>query len=232
MLVHLVWEEMQVWSRDKDASLPKIGPALWSIPCPSLRARLASLIYRTFLEKPVQEVARLTEKCGKSGVNRGARCRELLQQEPHLVAEMLETAERLLDCQLQSLALTQGEGIGGEDGIGYDDLGSGATRPHLLDHLQAGPPPSVETASLQHQLTQVLHLSWSLEVAVRVLQVFTTSETSQLLQTQPGVFSSLFADHNVGVGKARAAWVADLVEAAVGRIHQLPGEGRQHDTAT
>jgi len=231
VLVHLVWEEMQVWSRDKDASLPKIGPALWSIPCPSLRARLASLIYRTFLEKPVQEVARLTEKCGKSGVNRGARCRELLQQEPHLVAEMLETAERLLDCQLQSLALTQGEGIGGEDGIGYDDLGSGATRPHLLDHLQAGPPPSVETASLQHQLTQVLHLSWSLEVAVRVLQVFTTSETSQLLQTQPGVFSSLFADHNVGVGKARAAWVADLVEAAVGRIHQLPGEGRQHDTA-
>merc|ERR1719370_1101574 len=43
VLVHLVWEEMQVWSRDKDASLPKIGPSLWSIPCPSLRARLASL---------------------------------------------------------------------------------------------------------------------------------------------------------------------------------------------
>jgi len=184
-----------------------------------------------FLEKPVQEVARLTEKCGKSRANRGSRCKEVLQQQPHLVTGMLENAEQLLDCELQSLALSQGENREDEDGIGYDDLGSSATQAHLLDHLLAGPPPLVETASLQHQLTQVLHLSWSLEVAVRPLQVFTTSETSQLLQTQPGVFSSLFADHNVGVGKARAAWIADLVEAAVGRIHELPGEGRQHDTA-
>jgi len=232
VLVHLLWEEMQAWSRDREAVMPMIIQALWSLSSPSLRARLASLIFRTFLEKPVQEVARLTEKCGKSGANRGARCKELLQQQPHLVTGMLETAEQLLDCQLQSLALSQGEGTGDEgDRVGYDDLGSGATRAHLLDHLLAGPPPFVEAASLQHQLTQVLHLSWSLEVAVRPLQVFTTSETSQLLQTQPGVFSSLFADHNVGVGKARAAWVADLVEAAVGRIHELPGEGRQHDTA-
>ena len=231
VLVHLLWEEMQAWSRDREAALPAIIPALWSLPSPSLRARLSSLIFRTFLEKPVQEVARLTEKCGKSRANRGARCKEVLQQQPHLVTGMLETAEQLLDCELQSLALSQGEGVEDEDRIAYDDLGSSATRAHLLDHLLAGPPPFVEAASLQHQLTQVLHLSWSLEVAVRPLQVFTTSETSQLLQTQPGVFSSLFADHNVGVGKARAAWVADLVEAAVGRIHELPGEGRQHDTA-
>ena len=210
--------------------MPKIVQALWFLPSPSLRARLASLIFRTFLEKPVQEVARLTEKCSKSRANRGARCKELLQQEPHLVTGMLETAEQLLDCELQSLALTQSEMVEEEDKIAYDDLGSGSTRAHLLDHLLAGPAPSVEAASLQHQLAQVLHLSWSLEVAVRPLQVFTTSETSQLLQTQPGVFSSLFADHNVGVGKARAAWIADLVEAAVGRIHELPGEGRQHDT--
>ena len=231
VLVHLLWEEMQAWSRDREAALPAIIPALWSLPSPSLRARLSSLIFRTFLEKPVQEVARLTEKCGKSRANRGARCKEVLQQQPHLVTGMLEIAEQLLDCELQSLALSQGEGVEDEDRIAYDDLGSSATRAHLLDHLLAGPPPFVEAASLQHQLTQVLYLSWSLEVAVRPLQVFTTSETSQLLQTQPGVFSSLFADHNVGVGKARAAWVADLVEAAVGRIHELPGEGRQHDTA-
>ena len=230
VLVHLLWEEMQGWSRDREAAMPKIVQALWFLPSPSLRARLASLIFRTFLEKPVQEVARLTEKCSKSRANRGARCKELLQQEPHLVTGMLETAEQLLDCELQSLALTQSEMVEEEDKIAYDDLGSSSTRAHLLDHLLAGPAPSVEAASLQHQLAQVLHLSWSLEVAVRPLQVFTTSETSQLLQTQPGVFSSLFADHNVGVGKARAAWIADLVEAAVGRIHELPGEGRQHDT--
>ena len=233
VLVHLLWEEMQGWSRDRDAAMPMIIPALWTLPSPSLRARLASLIFRTFLEKPVQEVARLTEKCGKQpgAKNRGVRCKEVLQQQPHLVTGMLETAEQLLDCELQSLALSQGEGVEDEDRSGYDDLGSNASRAHLLDHLLAGPPPSVEAASLQHQLTQVLHLSWSLEVSVRPLQVFTTSETSQLLQTQPGVFSSLFADHNVGVGKARAAWVSDLIEAAVGRIHELPGEGRQHDTA-
>jgi len=231
VLVHLLWEEMQAWSRDREAAVPIIIPALWSLPSPSLRARLSSLIFRTFLEKPVQEVARLTEKCGKSRANRGARCKEVLQQQPHLITEMLETAEQLLDCELQSLALSQGEGVEDEDKIAYDDLGSSAIQVHLLDHLLSGPLPFVEAASLQHQLTQVLHLSWSLEVAVRPLQVFTTSETSQLLQTQSGVFSSLFADHNVGVGKARAAWVADLVEAAVGRIHELPGEGRQHDTA-
>jgi len=57
-------------------------------------------------------------------------------------------------------------------------------------------------------------------------------EAGQLLQTQPGMFSSLFVDHNASVNKARVAWVEVVVEAAVGHIHLRPGEGRLYHTET
>jgi hypothetical protein len=219
LLVHLAWEQLQAWSRDRNRTellLPSLLPGLWAVPCPALRARAIRLVWQTFFSKLLQEAARLagSQGAGTAG-GRAARCQDALQMRPDSVAAALGLMAGLLDCQLQSLTLAGAAPLE----AAYDVLGPESHRPHLLDHVLAGPEPDVEAVSLQHQLATVLELSWTLGVPVRPLQVFSTAEAAQLLQTQPGVFSSLFTDHNVAVGRARAAWVAAVVEAAAGRVH-------------
>ena len=232
LLLHLAWEQVQAWSRDRDATslLSSLLPGLCALPCPALRARLLSLLWRTFFQKLLQDAARLTETLARSPGSSGRRaasCEELLQLRSCSVAPVLRAMAELLDLQLQSLALA-GEGEGGV--VQYDCLGA-EVRPHLLEHVQAAAEADPSLVSLQHQLAVVLELSWNLGVTVRPLHIFSTTETQQLLNTRPGVFSSLFVDHNVAVGKTRVAWVGDVVEAAVGRVHVRPGEARQYDTA-
>ena len=218
--VHAVWEVAQAWSRHRPAPPPPLLPALWSLHCPALRARLAGLAWRTFFLPLVQEVARLTEAAANSSLkSRAGRCSEALQLPPEAIAELLVLAARLLDCQLQSLSLGGGESA---PAVTYDPLG-GEARAHLLEHLQGAPAPELEEVSVQHQLVTVLELSWSLGAAVRPLQLFSSAEGSALLQARPGVLAGLFVDRNVAVGRARAAWVEAVVEAAVARVHRLAG---------
>ena len=228
LVVHLVWEQVQTWSRDRDQVsllLPSLLPGLWALPCPVLRCRLLSLLWRTFFLKLLQEVARLTETAAKTSASRTRSCHEQLLISPSSVTSLLGLMSQLLDCLLQSSTL----GAEQEQEHRYTPLGPEA-RPHLLDHVLSGLSPDLEAAALQHQLATVLELSWSSEAVVRPSRIFSPPEVAQLLQTQPGLLSSLFADPGVAVGRARAAWVTAVVEGAVGGVHLLPGEGRQYDT--
>jgi hypothetical protein len=65
------------------------------------------------------------------------------------------------------------------------------------------------------------------------MEIFKTAETSQLLNTGPGLKAGLFTDHNVRVNKVMTPCLKVVVEATMGHIHRLmPGDGQQYDTAT
>jgi len=231
LLVHVCWEQLQTWTRDRDnlpSVLPSLLPGLWAIHCPVLRAHFLALLWRTFMDKLLQDTARLTETMAKTVVNRSAKCMEVCQFSAENAGAVLGLMASLLDCQLQTLAL-----LGEHPAlpIQYDELCKDS-RPHLLEHVQATKIPDIELVSLQHQLATVLELSWTLKVDLRPLHIFNSMEAGQLLQTQPGMFSSLFVDHNASVNRARVSWVEVVVEAAVGHIHLRPGEGRVYDTET
>jgi len=230
LLIHVCWEHMQSWTRDRDnlTMVEVVVWSCWSLSCPLLRAKFLALVWRTFFEQLLRDCARMTETLAKSITNKDSKCLEVLQMKADSVAGWLTRLSDLLDCQLQTLTLT-GESDMME--LQYDILNT-ESQAHLLDHTWACPVPDMEVISLEHQLAMVLDLTWTLKLHLRPLQLFNTAETTQLLNTQPGLMSSIFTDHNVAVNKARVVWLGVATEAAVGHIHQVPGEGRQYDMAT
>lgn len=169
----------------------------------------------------------MTESLAKSIANKDAKSQEVLQMKAITVPEWLSKLTEILDCKLQTLTFT---GEQTADYLQYDNL-STESQPHLLDHVKSCPVPDMELLSLEHQLAMVLELTWTLKIHLRPLQLFNTAESTQLLNTQPGLMSSLFTDHNVAVHKARIVWIGVTTEAAVGHIHYVPGQGKQYDTA-
>jgi hypothetical protein len=230
LLIHVCWEHMQSWTRDRDNLnlVEMVVWSCWSLSCPSLRAKFLALVWRTFFEQLLRECARMTETLAKSISNKDAKCMEVLQMKADSVPGWLGRLSDLLDCQLQTLTLT------GEDDmveLQYDIL-STESQQHLLDHVWACTVLDMEVISLEHQLAMVLDITWTLKLHLRPLQLFNTAETTQLLNTQPGLMSGIFTDHNVAVNKARVVWLGVATEAAVGHIHLVPGEGRQYDMAS
>jgi len=229
LLIHVCWEHMQSWTRDRDSLhlVEMVVWSCWSLSCPSLRAKFLALIWRTFFEQLLRDCARMTETLAKSIGNKDNKCMEVLQMKADTVSGWLARLSDLLDCQLQTLTLTGEEEM---VELQYDILNA-ESQPHLLDHVWACTVPDMELISLEHQLAMVLELTWTLKIHLRPMQLFNTAETTQLLNTQPGLMSSIFTDHNVAVNKARVVWLGVATEAAVGHIHMMPGEGRQYDTA-
>jgi len=228
LVIHVCWEHMQSWTRDRDSvqMVEMVVWSCWSLSCPSLRAKFLALVWRTFFEQLLRDCARMTEVLAKNISNKEAKCCEVLQMKADTVAGWLARLSDLLDCQLQTLTLTGEEEV---MELQYDIL-STESQSHLLDHVWACSVPDMELISLEHQLAMVLELTWTLKIHLRPMQLFNTAETTQLLNTQPGLMSSIFTDHNVAVNKARVVWLGVTTEAAVGHIHLLPGEGKQYDT--
>jgi len=227
LLIHVCWEHMQSWTRGRDNLnlLEIVVWSCWNLSCPLLRAKFLGLVWRTFFEQLLRDCAKMTESLAKSISNKDSKCLEVLQMKADSVAGWLTRLSDLLDCQLQTLTLT-GESDMVE--LQYDILNT-ESQAHLLDHVWACAVPDMEVISLEHQLTMVLDLTWTLRLHLRPLQLFNTAETTQLLNTQPGLMSSIFTDHNVAVNKARVMWLGVATEAVVGHIHSVPGEGRQYD---
>jgi len=228
LIIHMCWEHMQMWTRNRDNIdlLDTVIKSLWNIPCPTLRVKTISLIWRTFIVQLLRDCAKITESLAKSLTNKNNKCMEVLQMKADSVADWLSRISDLLECQLQTLTHT-GDGLVVD--IHYDNLAT-ESQPHLLDHVLNCTLPDIEIVSLEQQVTLVLELTWTLKIHQRPLQLFNTAETTQILQTQSSLMSSFFSDPDTGVQKTRVVWLGIAMEASVGHIYLKLGEGKEYET--
>ena len=89
LVIHLAWDQLMAWARDRSKleTLLDIVWSLWSVASPQLRLQYLSLIWRTHYQELVRDCAKLTDSLSKSvGVNREAKCQDVLQMKPEHVA--------------------------------------------------------------------------------------------------------------------------------------------------
>ena len=203
LAAHLGWTGLQTWTREAGRAgtgLAELLVASHALSCPALRCRYLGLAWRAVLQPVVRDCARTTEQAAARPEADWARLAEEAGPGagPVGVATWLGQVAALLDCQLQSLALTGEEGGDGVAGAGYDRV-CPEPQQHLLDHVAAGPLPDMEVVSLQQQLCLVLELAWQLRLPTRPSHLFNTAERAELLAHRPGLMAGLFSDPNTGV---------------------------------
>ena len=182
--------------------------------------RLATLIWRTFLDKAVREAINVTENRSKS------RCfREIGMEETELHT-LLNICVRLVRLLLDT------DGLDDDlDKIGdfYDDL-SLTSRPHLLDHLKSSPSLSSDALALQYQFTLVGSLIWDFEMDSKPLKLFSNQEANLFFQSERSSPSSglghIFAmPHNNLVRNYRKRFLEEASECIVRQcLHFEPTE--------
>ena len=94
ILLHLVWDQLKTWSRDRSKleMLQDIVWSVWSVSNPQLRLKFLSLIWRTYFQEMIRDCAKLTDTFSKSvQVNRETRCWDVLMMRPETVSTWLSS---------------------------------------------------------------------------------------------------------------------------------------------
>jgi len=219
LLVHLCWEELQRWQRDRDnlGLLETALTSLSSIACPGLRNKFSNLIWRSFFSKLFRDLAKRTDDFRKTTLNESVICDKEFGIKRDNVAALLSLLLGFVDKNLD--LVKHGDNI--EIAVDYDEI-SLNHQLHLLDHVKSTGLPDLELLSLEQQVAAVLFLTWRLKLPSRPLKVFSSVEINNLLCIQSTAVVSWFSDYNASVKKERVSWMEMATETSTGYIHTTP----------
>ena len=226
LVVHLCWEELQRWQRNRNdlQELETSVLGLSAISCPGLRLRFLNLIWRSFFSKLFRDIFKRTDDFRKSSMNETLICDKEFGLRRENIAALMEILLQLLDKTLDMVKL----GDSADIQCDYDKL-SLNNQLHLLDHVKSTSLPDLDILSLEHQAAAVLYLTWKLRLPSRPLKLFNTVEINNLLSVQSAGVVSWFTDYNTSVKKERLSWLELVADTNTGHIYRLPAD-HQLDT--
>ena len=218
LLVHMCWEELQRWQRDRDdvQLLETSIMSLSSLSCPSLRIQFSNLIWRSFFSKLFRDLAKRTDEFKKTTCNEKVVCEKEFGLQVENIPSLLNILLGFIDKTLDLMKHVEP----GEIICDYDSLNMNKHL-HLLDHIKNTGFPDPDILSLEHQVAAVLFLTWKLKLPVRPLKVFNSVEINNLLSIQSAAMISWFSDYNASVKKERLNWTELVTDTSTGYIHRV-----------
>lgn len=221
LVIHLAWEELQRWQRDRDdlELLETAILSLSSIACLNVRVRFMHLIWRSFFAKLFRDVVKRTDDFRKTTLNETLICDKELGIKRENVASLFSLLLSLLDQILNLVRLD--DPLNESVELEYDGV-SLNQQMHLLDHIKNTSVPDIDILSMEQQFASVLFLTWKLKLPSRPLKIFNSIEVNNLLSIQSTAIVSWFSDYNASVKRERIEWIELVCETATGHIHRLP----------
>jgi len=133
LLVHMCWEELQRWQRDRDdvQLLETSIMSLSSLSCPSLRIQFSNLIWRSFFSKLFRDLVKRTDEFKKTTCNEKVVCEKEFGLQVENIPSLLNILLGFIDKTLDLMKHVEP----GEIICDYDSLNMNKHL-HLLDHIK------------------------------------------------------------------------------------------------